>query len=209
MIDELIDTLTQDVETVKSAPHPFLLSLQWLGIAAIYLAVSFAVFGVRSDLAAQFYHPWFDAEIAALAGILIATSLSAALLVFPDLHQIRRFVFAPLAAFALLLVVLFFAWQADTPPAPLPVHSFECTVSIALFSLLPAIWVFFVMRKFASTHVRWAGSVALLFAFSVGALWLRLYEVNDSIVHVVEWHYLPMLAIGMIGMWLGKKILKW
>ena len=76
-------------------------------------------------------------------------------------------------------------------------------------TLLPAGWTFYSMRKYASTHYRLAGSVALLSAFSVGALWLRLHEVNDSIVHVIEWHYLPMLAIGWLGWRLGKRILKW
>lgn len=208
-IDALIDTLTKDAQAVKPAPHPFRLSLTWLAIAAIYLALSLAVFGLRPDISAQFHRPWFVAELAALGGILVATSLSAALLSFPDLHQIRRLAFAPLIAFALLLVVMLFAWLADSPPAPLPVHSFECTISITLFSLLPAIWTLLVMRKFASTHATWAGSVALLFSFSVGALWLRLYEMTDSIVHVLEWHYLPMLGIGLAGLWLGKKILKW
>ena len=49
----------------------------------------------------------------------------------------------------------------------------------------------------------------LLSAFSVGAIWLRLHEETDSIDHVVVWHYLPMLAIGLIGFWLGKRLLKW
>jgi len=74
---------------------------------------------------------------------------------------------------------------------------------------LPAAWTFYAMRKFASTHYHWAGSIALLSAFSAGALWLRLHEVNDSITHVVEWHYFPMIGIGLTGWWLGKKILKW
>jgi hypothetical protein len=49
----------------------------------------------------------------------------------------------------------------------------------------------------------------VLSAFSVGALWLRLHELNDSISHVVTWHYLPMLAAGAIGLWLGRRLLKW
>ena len=110
--------------------------------------------------------------------IFIATSLSAAVLAFPDLHQMRKAALAPAGLFALFVAIMFFAWRADVPPAPLPVHSFECTVSITLFSLLPAAWTFFSMRKFASTHYRWAGSIALLSAFSVGALWLRLHEAE-------------------------------
>jgi hypothetical protein len=151
----------------------------------------------------------FVAEIAALVFIFVATSLSASLLSFPDMHQLRRFAFAPVVTFALFVAVMSLAWQADNPPAPLPVHSFECTASIALFSLLPAIWTFFEMRKFASTHYHLAGGIALLFAFSTGAIWLRLYETNDSIMHVVEWHYLPMIAFGIVGLWLGRIILKW
>jgi hypothetical protein len=208
-IDELIAKLAQDTATVKRAPHPFLLSIEWMIGAVFYLAVSSMVFGTRQDLWTEFHKPWFTAEIAALAGIFISTSLCAALLSYPDLHQKRRIVFAPIAALVLFVLVMFFAWYADNPPAPLPDHSYECTRSIALLSLLPAAWMFYVMRQFASTHTHWAGSIAFLFAFSVGALWERFHEQTDSITHVIEWHYLPMIGFGIIGMWLGKKILKW
>lgn len=208
-IDDLIGRLAQDAAAVKPAPHPYLLSIKWMGGAAAFLIVSLMLSGLRPDLMVKLHQPWFAAEIAALVCLFAATSLSAALLSFPDMHQMRRVAFAPVIAFALLALVMLLAWLADSPPAALPVHSFECTVSITLFSLLPAAWTFFEMRKFASTHYHWAGSVALLSAFSVGALWLRLHEVNDSVMHVVEWHYLPMIAFGIVGWWMGAKILKW
>ena len=208
-IDNLIARLAQDEITVKFAPHPFILSLQWMGAAVIYLAVSLALSGLRPDLLERFHNTWFVAEIAALLGIFIVTSISAALLAFPDLHQKRNLALAPGWMFALFLLTMFFAWRADSPPTSLPIHNFECTLGITLMALLPAVWTFTSMRKYASTHYRLAGSVALLSAFSVGALWLRLHEVNDSIVHVIEWHYLPMLAIGIIGLWLGQRVLKW
>ena len=208
-IDELIGRLAQDSAAVRRAPHPFLLSLEWMAAALLYLAVALLFSGARQDLLPELHKPWFAAEIAALAGILVTTSLSAALLSYPDLHQKHSIAYAPIAAFVLFVLVMLFAWRADNPPAPLPVHSFECTLSITLVSLLPAAWTFHVMRKFASTHSRWAGSIACLFAFSVGALWLRLYEQNDSIMHVIRWHYLPMAGAGIIGMGLGKKVLKW
>lgn len=208
-IQELIGNLAEDAVVVKPAPHPFMLSAKWTGMAAVYLAVSLAASGLRPDWAAKFHSPWFVAEIAALLAIFLTTALSAALLSFPDMHQMRRMAYAPAAAFALFVLVLFFAWRADVPPAPLPVHSYQCTLSILLMTMLPAVWTFYFMRHHASTHCAIAGSVALLSAFSVGALWLRLYEMNDSIAHVIVWHYLPMLAIGLLGMLLGEKILKW
>jgi len=208
-LDDLIDRLAQDTAAVKVAPHPYMLSLKWMGWALAYLILSLMLSGLRPDWMLKLHQPWFVAEIVALACIFVSTSVSAALLSFPDLHQMRRLAFAPVVTFALFVLVMLLAWQADNPPAPLPVHSFECSISITLFSLLPAAWTFYAMRKFASTHYHWAGSIALLSAFSVGALWLRLHEINDSIMHVVEWHYLPMMAGGIAGLWLGKKILKW
>lgn len=208
-LEELIDDLARDAGPLKPAPHPALVSLGWMAAAMAYLALSLWISGVRPDLAQKFQEPWFVAEMAVLALIFIATSLSAAVLGFPDLHQMRKAALAPAGFFALFVAVLFFAWRADTPPAPLPVHSIECTLSIALLALLPAVGTFFSLRKLASTHNRWAGCVALLFSFSVGALWLRLQEANDSISHVVLWHYLPMLGIAVIGWWLGRRWLKW
>ena len=208
-INELITKLAQDAPAVKPAPHPFVLSLTWMAVAAVYLGISLAFSGLRPDLMLKFQEPWFAAEIATLVGIFVATCLSAALLSFPDLHQMRRVVFAPVLMFTLFALVIFLASHADVPPAPLPGHSFECTLSIAVLAVLPAAGIFYVMRKFASTQIYWAGSIAILFAFSIGAIWLRLHEINDSITHVIQWHYLPMIAFGIIGAWLGKIALKW
>jgi hypothetical protein len=208
-IEQLVETLAADASKVAPAPHPFVLALKWVGGGAAYLAVSLAVSGLRPDLAQALQHPLYVAELVALLLIFLATAFSAALLAFPDLHQKRALAFSPVALFALFVLLMLFAWHADNPPASLPVHSWQCTLSIILVSLLPGAWTFYAMRKYASTHYRWAGSIAVLSAFSIGALWLRLHEVNDSIHHVMLWHYLPMLVVGLLGLWLGKKLLKW
>jgi hypothetical protein len=208
-IETLINQLAQDTAPIRPAPHPFMLSAKWMLAALAYILVSLLISGLRPDLMIKLHELWFVAEIAALIGIFIATALSAALLSFPDLHQMRRITFVPVIMFALFVLVMFLAWRADNPPAPLPVHSFECTISITLFSLLPIFWTFFKMRKLASTHSHLAGCCALLFAFSISAIWIRLHEVNDSIIHVIQWHYLPMIVFSLVGLWLGKVMLKW
>lgn len=208
-IEQLVASLAAEAEQVKAAPHPYTLAAKWAAAAAAYLAVALAVSGLRPDLAQALHNPWYVAELGALLLIFIATTGSAALLAFPDLHQKPALAYAPLWLFALFALLLAFAWSADNPPAPLPEHSWQCALSITLVALLPAAWTFYAMRAYASTHFRLAGSIALLSAFSVGALWLRLHEVNDSIYHVVLWHYLPMLAAGLLGLWLGRRLLRW
>ncbi len=208
-IEQLVATLSKDAATVKPAPHPYGLGLKWLGLALAYLAISLAVFGMRPDLARALQNPWFVAELAALFGMLVTTALSAALLAFPDLYQKRRLAMAPAGMFVQFVLLMAFSWHADVPPAPLPAHSFECSLSILLFSLLPAVAIFQILRRYAGTHPQLSGIVAVLFAFTTGAFWLRLHESNDSIIHVIEWHYLPMLAVILVGYWSGKKMLKW
>lgn len=208
-IEQLVAQLSSEATPIRPAPAPLQLSLRWAGAAFIYLLIALAASGLRSDLAHALQNPWFAAELLLLLLILLGTLLGAALLAFPDLHQKRTLAYTPAALFGLFILLLFFAWHADTPPAPFPVHSFECTLDITFISLIPAALAFFVLRGYASTHPRWAGSFALLAAFSVGAIWLRLYEVNDSILHVVQWHYLPMVGVGLIGWTLGARLLKW
>ena len=208
-IDDLISSLAQDASSVKITPHPYTLSIGLIGIGTLYLAVLLLFSDVRHDLSLKLGDPWFVAELVALIGIFISCSFSAALLVYPDLYQKRRIALAPFFWFIVFALIIFLAWQANNPSSLFPAHSIECTVSITLASLLPVLWAIYLMRKFASTHTHWAGGISFILVFSIGAIWIRMYEQNDSILHVVQWHYLPMVGFGIIGMWLGKTALKW
>jgi len=206
-LEQLVNELSAEAGHPRLAPHPFLLSLKLFGATAVYLALALAISGLRPDLAQALQQPWYIAELLVLLLLLAASTTSASLLSFPDLHQKRALAYAPVVAFALFALTMLFAWRTDT--APHPVHDIECTISITLVALLPAAWTLYLMRGYASTHPDWAGSIALLAAFGTGALWLRLQEANDSVAHVVLWHYLPMLLAGFIGLQLGRRLLKW
>ncbi len=208
-IEDLIESLAGDAEPVRPARNPFLTWLKWTGMAAAYVFFALLISGHRNDLAERLHSPIFIAEMASLVFMVCSAALSASLLSFPDLYQRGRIVYLPLLSAACFAVVMMVAWRLDNPPSPLPVHSYQCTLSIALLSLLPMFSIFRSLRKNASTHAGWAGVNAVLYAFGTGAIWLRLEEATNSIAHVLEWHYLPMLLVGIIGLWLGKKLLKW
>jgi hypothetical protein len=61
----------------------------------------------------------------------------------------------------------------------------------------------------APTQPATAGCCAVMAAFALGALALRLSEETNSIVHVMTWHYFPMLMVAGLGLFLGKKIFRW
>ena len=207
--EALIETLVRDGASIRLKDHPYALSLKWLGSATIYLALSLMIAGLRPDLMLKLGSPLFIAEIALLVSIIATTCLSAALLGYPDMYQRRPVTYAPALMFALFMWVILQAWRTDFPPSPLPVHNVECLGFIILVTLLPAAWIFYSMRGLASTHPYFAGGTALLAAFSLGALSLRLSEQTDSVMHVMQWHYLPMIGAAVAGLLLGKTILKW
>ena len=205
----LIERIVKNAGPVKPVGHPFLLSAKWLAGMGVYLVLISAIYGTRPDLTEKFQSLLFGAEIGLLAAMVITTSMSTALLSFPDLYQKRMMAWAPVGIaipFILLMCVANFSGQPASAP---PIHSFQCTFSIAFLALLPALVMFYSVRKIASTHPYLVGAIALLCAFSVGALSLRLYEPTDSILHVIQWHYLPMIGVSILGVWLGKKFLNW
>lgn len=206
---DLIDTLAADTTPQRSAPHPFILGAQWLAVGVAYLLLTLVVLGLRPDLTAKLQSPLFLAELVSLASIIVTTALAAALLSFPDLHQQRQVLYWPAWAFAVFVGVMGLSWRADNPAAPLPAHDLECLLCIAAITLLPAAGILYAMRQLASTHPYTAGSIAVLCAFSLGALSLRLSEQTDAIIHVLQWHYLPMIGVAIIGLGLGKLLLKW
>jgi len=208
-IEQLVNQLSSEATPVRTTTSPWQLSLKWSGFAIAYMLVALSASGLRPDLAQALQDPLYIAELLLLVLTLLSSILAASLLAFPDLHQKRKLAYTPAVLSGVFIMLLTYAWLADNPPAPFPVHSFECTLDITLIALIPAALAFVAMRRYASTHPGWAGSFSLLAAFSIGALWLRLYEVNDSILHVVQWHYLPMLGVGLAGWWLGARILKW
>jgi len=139
---------------------------------------------------------------------MFSAAFAAANLSFPDNYQ-RKYslLLLPLSLLA-FIVGLIFAYL-ENGAAPLPSHSIICLLCITMFSMIPAAWMFFLLRRQAPTNLKMAGSVALIAACSIGALTLRLSENTDSIIHLIYWHYLPMVGYALIGAWLGKKILKW
>jgi hypothetical protein len=207
--EELIAALARDTTPARQVSHPYLLGAKWMAVSLVYLALTLVYSGLRADLLLKLHAPLFLVEIGALAGIVGAGSLSAALLAFPDLHQRRTLAYVPVILLAALAGLVFLAWQADSPPAPRPAHDVECLLCIASYTLLPATWMFYALRKYASTHYYLAGAITLLTSFSLGALSLRLSEQTDSIVHVIQWHYLPMIGVALMGLWLGRQLLKW
>lgn len=209
LTEQLINDLAENAGKVKPSSNPYGLFGRWTVYAAAYIFIAALFLGIRPDFMHTLQSPLFIAELLSLAGVIAASLFSAAILAFPDLYQKKRIALLPVPAFALFVIIMALAFSADNPPAPHPPHAMECLLCISLLSLPPGAFILFNIRRFASTHYYMAGVVATLAAFSTGAMALRLSERTDSISHLLEWHYLPMLGVSILGLLLGKLFLKW
>ncbi len=183
----------------------------WMGGAALYIAaVLFLYLTPRPDLLGKLLSDRpFEIEILSLIAIIFSTALAACAAAYPDAQQKRFVFFLPLLSFAIFIWTMFLAWLTSAPP-PLPAwHEMNCTLCITLLSLPPALFLAWQIRRMASVRPRLAAVNALLAAFAIGALALRLSEPTNSIPHLAQFHYLPMLAVAAIGVLIGQKLFRW
>jgi len=206
--EQLIKSLSVERGTARRATIPSRILWQWLLVSVASVVVMLAIFGLRDDLREKLADGFFVAEILTLSAITISMAFAAAIYSFPDLYQRKYSLLIQPIALSSFAISLVFASMGGSN-APAPAHDFICLFCITLFSMFPAVWMFVLLRKQATTHQKIAGCTALLAACSIGALTLRLSEKTDSIEHLILWHYLPMLGYALIGAWLGKKFLKW
>jgi hypothetical protein len=157
--------------------------------------------------------PLFTAEITLIFLLFLTSLISASLNIYPDLYQRSQLIKLPYAVFlALIFLFIFQIFIPDNsesliyPDIP---HKIICSACITFLSFIPAILIFIILKKGASTKPFQAGLFTVMAASSLGCLILRLSEDNDHLSHILIWHYSPMVFLALIGTIIGKLLLKW
>lgn len=210
---DLIASLSAEAKASKPLPAPKILGLSVLAVLAIYAAGTQLFLSLRPDLSVQLTRPFFVVEILLLALLTVTSAVAAVLAMYPDAYQKPQLLKLPYAIFlALVGLILFQLFMPHDPRMAMPegdIHKMECAICIAAVALIPSALLFGLLRRGASIRPLQAGSFAVLAASSVGGLTLRLAEANDSLMHLVSWHYLPTLLFATLGAVIGKKLLRW
>lgn len=211
---DLIAALSAEAKASKPLPAPMTLGLSVLAVLAIYAVATQLYLGLRPDLSMQLTRPFFVAEILLLTALAISSAIAAVLAMYPDVYQKPQLLKLPYAIFSALVgLILFQLFMPHDARMVMPegedVHAMECAICIASVALIPAALLFALLKKGASIRPLQAGSFAVLAASAVGCLTLRLAEENDSLMHLVSWHYVPTLLFAMLGAAIGKKLLRW
>ncbi len=209
---DLIASLSAEAKPEKRVATPAYWSMRLLAVCLLYAIGTQLFLGIRPDVFIQLSRPLFALEILLLVILLLASGFAAVLAMYPDAYQKPQLLKLPYAAFALLVGLMGFQllMPHDARMAlPPETHAMECALCISSIALIPSALIFALLRKGASVRPLQAGAFAVLAASAIGGVTLRLSEENDSIQHLVQWHYVPTLLFAIVGALLGKYLLRW
>ena len=193
--------------------HPMWQSLLWISGILLYLFVFLIVDGFRPGITEMLAMPGFVLELFILVLIGTTATLAAFCLSRPDCLQLPWVTFTPFP-FLIIWALVAFANQGDGTRMEylwysLSLDQFDCPLHIILFSTLPGIVLFFLVRMGAAIRYYWAGVMSTLSVTAFAYIFMRLVENNDNPTHLLVWHALPIFLMCMIGMVAARKALRW
>jgi hypothetical protein len=209
--ETLVDLLVKDAKAVRPLAPPGQRVMIWLLPTLVYIAAITVIMGPRPDLLQQLSQPRFAVEL----GATLITGVLAAMAAFcsecPGRPQWERLV--PLPAFAIWLAALgegcWQSWLRFGIEGLRVEPDFACIPAVIGLSLLPAILLFWMIRKGAPIAPAVTAGLATLAASAIGAFTLRIVHYQDASVMVLLWQFGSVAALTALGAASGRRFLRW
>lgn len=202
---DLISKLSADVPPIKRLPRPGARFIRWFAAMVFCFAVSLALKGVREDLLERLREPLFFASLLTVLAASLVSALAAFLLSVPG--EERRWTrFVPLIALWLWGVVILL--QAITGASLMGGIGWGCARDVILLGALPGALLFWMVRSAAPLKLDWTGAFVMLTLGALGAFGAQLGCHDDALFHVLVWHFLPVIGVGIIGIFIGRRFLR-
>lgn len=207
--DNLINKLTQELQPVKALPHPVRRLILWHVFAVVYAVVAVLVFGERRDLSAALLRPEFILEMGVSAGLMFSAFMASIWLCVPDMRGQKWMLRLPLVFPALALIgagVRIYREGIGMPDLVFPQH---CAVESITGALLPMAVLVYFLRTGATTHPRWLALMSGLSAVALGWMVMRLSCGIDLMGHLLIYHFVPFLILGIVFGFVARRFYRW
>lgn len=210
--NELIQQISGEGAS-KPLWHPLQQSMLWVAGLIVYLFLFLLFDGFRIDIAEKLGSYEFLIELVLLSIVGISASFAAFCLARPDDFQLPWVKYFPVLL-SLVWGIYAFSSAGDNLQLRNLINSValvevHCPIHIVAFSAIPAIVIFILVRMGAAIRIYWAGIMSVLSVTAFAYLFMRLVENNDNPAHLIVWHAIPILVLCLIGMYAGKKTLRW
>ncbi len=212
---ETNDLIQQISDEGASRPlmHPLQQSMFWVMAIITYLFVFLLFDGFRPDLSEKLGSSEFLFELGLLFAVGMAATFATFCLTRPDDFQIAWAKYMPLGILAIWAIFAFISagdnLQLTNLIDSVALVQVHCPIHIIGFSAIPAVVIFILVRMGAVIRIYWAGIMSALSVTAFAYLFMRLVENNDNPAHLIVWHAIPILVLCLLGMYAGKKTLRW
>ncbi len=209
-LDSFIDDLAESATPVSPLNiRQFSLALL-LGLAC-YLSVIVALFGVRDDWLNEITTMAYQGEMALSLLIVFGAGLSVIKLAVPRQGSLpTSWCFLLLALTLGAVIGLLGNVSIQALEASLKSNHFYITFGLIAYAApVAGALLWFLRQKGSPTQLGWAGLMALLSASASGHFLMRTIGQSNNFAEVFIWCYLPVLALALLGMLIGKKLLRW
>jgi len=207
--DDLINQLTADLKPVRRLPAPIVRVLCVLAFTIVVLAAAIALLthGPRADLMTMLGRVGYLSQNISFLVAGIFAGLAAFRLSVPDV-KIRPGTYALIFLATAIWLVHIIALSFEGGLDGVEVAQRNCLTDLSLFMVVPLAATAFMLTRGAPIWRGWAGYAMVLSIGSFCAIGMRFLCPNDQPAHLLVWHFMPVMVFALIGIFLGKILLK-
>jgi hypothetical protein len=211
--NDLIDKLVADyVAEPPPKPVAHRLVMAIIGGLAISAALFSITLGPRPDIlsalsAWRFDIKWADNLVLVIAAAWVALRLSRPITTPPS--AMRALIVPALLLLAAVTYELVTVSASEWPSRAMGVNGVMCVASIIYLSAIPLTTTIYALRQGAPMSPALAGAAAGLLAGALGATVFAMHCTNDSPLFVAIWYALAIGLMSMLGLLIGRHVLRW
>lgn len=209
--EDLIKGIAADAKPVRRLASPGLRLAFWLLPTLAFTAMVAHMMGLRPDIGQKLLEPKFVFELIAAFTTGVLAAFAALCAGYPGRPVWERF--APLVPLALWLGSLGEGcWRSIMRIDPDGLHikpDLICFPAILLVGSMPALLLFWMVRRGAPIAPVMTTALAALAASAVGAAALRLFHPQDASIMVLVWQFGSVAVLTLFAGLFGRRLLKW
>lgn len=207
-VEGLIDSLSSELEPVKTMSHPALRVLPWAIIALAYLAGTVHFLGVRVDIGEKLQETLFLFEMVLTFGIGITSAYVAGWLSVPDMGSRLWLLAIPSTLFAAFIALIGCTLIRNGFDMPY-IDWHHCFSDSLLMGFVPVTLLLILVKRGATTKPYWMSFMCVLSAGSLAWMAMRITCTSDRIGHNMIFHFLPFIVLAIVFSALARKLYRW
>lgn len=203
--ERLIEKIIADNTPVRQTPAPTTSLVLWIMTATLSVGAGVALMGVRENIHLIWSEGRNVVQLVLTFFMAVVSAASAIYLSIPGGEK-RHLSWLPFVSMALWVFVLAVSLFLDGEGQP---HTgFSCVANIVLLGVLPGVALFAVIRRGFTLDSGRTGLIMLLGIAASGVTGIQFLCSDDHPLHAILWHFLPVVGLGILGVYIGRRFIK-